>query len=68
MLSYLMPYISLGCPWNDQVIRGVDINGDKRIDAKDLEDCMKATEAMGTVGSVWRCTLRSFFETFTCAL
>jgi hypothetical protein len=37
-----------------QVIRGVDVDGDKCIDIKELELSMKETEQMGTVGSAWR--------------
>jgi hypothetical protein len=41
-------------PLQLQVIRGVDVDGDKCIDIKELELSMKETEQMGTVGSAWR--------------
>ena len=39
------------------VIRGVDVDGDKCIDLKELELSMEDTKQMGTVGSAWRSVL-----------
>ena len=37
-----------------QVIRGVDVDGDKCIDLQEVEISMRETEQMGTIGSAWR--------------
>lgn len=36
------------------IIRGVDVDGDKCIELKELELSMKETEQMGVMGSAWR--------------